>query len=483
MPEQNLRVGLFIYSMQTRLQFIRTVAFRSELADTLRLSFPIIIAQLGVVLMGVTDNLFVGRLLGGTALGAAGLANSLSFLVSSIGVGSLTVVAALVSQARGRADDVAVNRLYRAGIRVALLLSAASVLASAGLAFNFELIGQTPEVARLAEPFMLILSASIVPLLLFIGIRQLCDGLAKPRVAMAITLSALVVNALFNYVLIRGFGPVPALGLNGSATATLLSRVYMALAIWVYVRRAAVFRPYFSVTGRGALGESVRTILRLGLPGGLTFFFEVATFSIAAVMVGWLGANQLAAHQIAINMASTTYMMATGISAAAAIRIGAALGQGNRELVFRAGMAAFALSIGLMGAAGLVLLTVPNWLVGLYIDPLREPAVYAMAAPLVIIAGIFQLSDGIQVVAVGALRGLSDVNVPTVITLFAYWVVSLPLCYGLGFWLGLGTVGVWIGLLLGLTVAAVLLTIRFFRLSRRAPVVSDAPEPTPIPIH
>ncbi len=462
-------------SMQTRLQSFWKANFRAELADTLRLSIPIIIAQLGVVLMGVTDNLFVGRLLGGTALGAAGLANSLSFLVSSVGVGSLTVVAALVSQARGRGDVSAVNRLYRAGLRVALLLSAASMLASIGLAYNFELIGQTPAVARLAQPFMLMLTASILPLLLFVGIRQLCDGLAQPRVAMAITLSALVVNALFNYVLIRGVGPFPALGLTGSATATLLSRLYMATAIWLYVRRAPVFRPYFSVAEKGRLGGSVREILRLGLPGGLTFFFEVATFSIAAVMVGWLGAAQLAAHQIAINMASTTYMMATGISAAGAIRIGTALGQGNRDLVFRAGIAAFALSIGLMGAAGLILLTVPDWLVSLYIDPLREPVVYALAPTLVIIAGIFQLSDGIQVVGVGALRGLSDVNVPTIITLFAYWVVSLPVSYVLCFWLKMDAVGIWIGLLFGLTVAAVLLTVRFFRLCRRAAIAENGP--------
>lgn len=465
-PEHNPATGLLLLRMQTRFQI-----YRLELADTLRLSIPIIIAQLGVVLMGVTDNLFVGRLLGGTALGAAGLANSLSFLVSSIGVGSLTVVAALVSQARGRGDAVAVNRLYRAGLRVAFLLSTGSGLASVGLAFNFQLIGQTADVAALAKPFMLILSASIVPLLLFIAIRQLCDGLAQPRVAMAITLSALALNALFNYILIRGVGPFPALGLNGSATATLMSRVYMALAIWVYVRRAVVFRPYFSVGKAGSdspLSESVRNILRLGLPGGLTFFFEVATFSIAAIMVGWLGADWLAAHQIAINMASTTYMMATGISAAGAIRIGAALGSGNRESILRAGIAAFMLSVALMGAAGMLLLTIPGELVGLYIDPLREPAVYALAPALVVIAGIFQLSDGIQVVAVGALRGLSDVNVPTLITLFAYWVVSLPMSYVLCFWLHMDGIGIWIGLLSGLTVAAVLLTIRFFRLNRRA---------------
>lgn len=463
--------------MQTRFQ-----TYRFDLTETIRLSIPIIIAQLGVVLMGVTDNLFVGRLLGGTALGAAGLANSLSFLVCSIGVGSLSVVAALVSQARGRQDAAAINRLFRAGLRVALLLSIVSGAASVWFAFNFELIGQTAGVSALAKPFMLILSVSLLPLLLFIAIRQLCDGLAQPRVAMMITLSALVLNALFNYVFIVGFGPVPALGLNGSALATLLSRVYMAVAIWLYVRRAAVFKPYFApfdalVLDGAALVTSIREILRLGLPGGLTFFFEVATFSIAAIMVGWLGADWLAAHQIAINMASTTYMMATGISAAGSIRIGQALGSGNRESIFRAGLAAFALSVTLMGAAGLLFILAPGWLVGIYIAPLREPAVYALAPTLVIIAGIFQLSDGIQVVGVGALRGLSDVNIPTLITLFAYWVVSLPMSYILCFWLHLDGVGIWIGLLFGLTVAAVLLTIRFFRLNRRVlPGVSRAAE-------
>ncbi|GAA4461282.1 MATE family efflux transporter [Nibrella saemangeumensis] len=448
-------------------------AYRSDLTDTLRLSIPIVIAQLGVVLMGVTDNLFVGRLLGAVPLGAAGLAVSLTFLVSSIGVGGLAVVAALVSQARGRGKDADINRLYRAGIYVAVLLSVVLGLVSAIVAYFFDIFGQTPEVTRLARNFMLILSVSNIPLFLFVAARQLCDGLAYPRVAMMITLSALAVNAILNYWLITGWGPFPELGLYGSALATLLSRIYMAVAILIYIRRAAIFRTYFQPAYRQLpVLTFVREILRLGLPGGLTFFFEVATFSLAAVIIGWLGEDRLAAHQIAINLASTTYMMASGISAAASIRVGAALGQGGQGQVYRAGLAAFVLSTVFMTLCAVIFLTANDWLVSLYIRDNTE--VSTVAASLVILAGIFQLSDGVQVVGIGTLRGLSDVNVPTIITLFAYWVVGLPVGYALAFWLKLDATGVWIGLLAGLTVAAILLTTRFFRLVRRLrPTVID----------
>ncbi|AQG80240.1 MATE family efflux transporter [Spirosoma montaniterrae] len=440
--------------------------YRPEIADTLRLSVPIVIAQLGVVLMGVTDNLFVGRLLGAVPLGAAGLANSLSFLMSSIGVGGLSVVAALVSKANSQQDTAAVNRLFRAGLRVAVGLSIALGGLSALLAYNFDLFDQSAEVTRLARDFMLILSASLLPLLIFVATRQLADGLRQPRVAMAITLSALVVNALFNYLLIKGVGPFPEMGLMGSATATLLSRLYMAGAMLAYVYGAGRFKRFLS---RSLVLQPIRaeaeTILRLGIPGGLTFFFEVATFSLAVVIVGWLGEDRLAAHQIAINMASVTYMMATGISSAAAIRVGAAVGSGSREGVRRAGVAAFLLSAVFMSLAALLFLTANNWLVALYIRD--NPAVSSIAVTLMSVAGFFQLSDGIQVVALGCLRGLSDVNVPTVITLIAYWGMALPLSYVLAFPLKLDAVGVWIGLLAGLSLAAVLLTWRFFRLNRR----------------
>lgn len=447
--------------------------FRSEITDTIRLSVPIIIAQLGVVLMGVTDNLFVGRLLGAVPLGASGLANSLSFLVSSIGVGGLSVVAALVSKADNQQDTAAVNRLFRAGLRVSFLLSLLLGGLSALLAFYFGLFGQTPEVTLLARNFMLVLSASLLPLLVFVAARQLCDGLRYPRVAMVITLSALLLNAGFNYVLIKGIGPFPAMGLMGSAMATLLSRTFMAGAMLLYIYSSRHFKGYLLASFRQLpTAAEVWTILRLGIPGGLTFFFEVATFSLAVVIVGWLGEDRLAAHQIAINMASVTYMMATGISSAAAIRVSAAVGQASREGIWRAGVTAFMLSISFMGLMAILFLTANHWLVSLYIRD--NPEVMQIAASLVIIAGFFQLSDGVQVVALGSLRGLADVNAPTLITLFSYWVVALPLSYVLGFTFGMDAVGVWIGLLTGLTLAAILLTWRFFRRVRLThPLMSD----------
>ena len=439
------------------------MTLRANLIDTLRLSIPIIIAQLSTVLMGLTDNLFVGRLLGAVPLGAAGLANSMSFLLSSIGIGGLSVVAALVARASGRNDAAEINQLYRAGLRVALLLSLALGLVVAVLALNFHWLGQTAEVNAIARPFMLILSASSVPLFIFIAARQLGDGLRFPRVAMTITIAALALNALFNYVFILGIGPFPKLGVQGSAVATLLSRVFMAVAMLVYIRRSGTFRDYFQTSFAALpIGRFVRDILRLGLPSGLTFFFEIALFTAAMIIIGWLGADRLAAHQIAINMASSTYMMATGISSAAAIRVGSALGRGDRDGVRRAGLAAFLLSALLMGTAGLVFILFNTTLVNLYISD--APEVARIAATLVFLAGFFQLSDGIQVVGIGALRGLSDVNVPTVITLFSYWVVALPASY-LFYRLGYDALGVWIGLLIGLSVAAVLLTVRFFRLA------------------
>lgn len=447
------------------------MSLRADLTDTIRLSVPIVIAQLSTVLMGLTDNLFVGRLLGALPLGAAGLSNSLSFLLSSIGIGGLTVVSTLISQANGQGDPARVNRHYRAGLRVAMLMSLAFGLLTALAAWRIDWFGQVADVNRLARPFLLILGASTLPLFVFIAARQLCDGLRYPRVAMSITVAALGVNALLNYLLILGIGPFPNMGLEGSATATLLSRVFMAVAMLAYVHRSTNLRTYLTATTSAqALRGDVVQILRLSLPAGLTFFFEVALFSTAMVIVGWLGADRLAAHQIAINLASATYMMATGISSAAAIRVGNALGRGDRPGIRRAGVAAFALSVALMGTAGLLFLLFNHMLVGLYLTDAsgRETAdVARMAATLVFMAGFFQLSDGVQVVGVGVLRGLSDVNVPTLITLFSYWLVALPTSYLLGFPLGYDAPGVWVGLLVGLTVAAILLTLRFFRLTKR----------------
>ncbi|GAB2767453.1 MATE family efflux transporter [Rhabdobacter roseus] len=432
--------------------------YQRDLRETFRLSIPIVVAQLGVVLMGVTDNLMIGRLLGAVPLGAAGVAHSVTFLIGSIGIGGISIVSALVSKAYGQHDTAEIGHLFRAGIRVAWLLSGALGLLGLLVVWQFEFLQQTPAITQLARPFVLILLLSNAPLLVFMAIRQLCDGLSRPRVAMYITMSALVLNAFLNYALIRW------LGLNGAALGTLLARGYMAVAIWLYTRQDNFFQPYLEVVAVPLKGLILK-ILRLGLPGGFQFFFEIAAFSLAVIMIGWLGEPQLAAHQIAINMASTTYMMATGISAAGSIRVGRALGLGSLPAVQRAGTAAFLLTAVFMSGCCLLFLSANEWLVSLYIRDNAQVA--AIAASLMIIAGFFQLSDGIQVVGLGVLRGVSDVNLPTLFTFLAYWVLALPLSYVLAFPLGLDVVGVWIGLLVGLTVSALLLTVRFYRKLRR----------------
>ncbi|HEV7348359.1 MATE family efflux transporter [Telluribacter sp.] len=443
--------------------------YQRDIQQTVQLSIPIVVAQLGVVLMGVTDNLMIGRILGAVPLGAAGIANSVTFLIGSIGVGGLSIVSALVSQAYGKGQKEEINRLFRAGIQVAWLLGAVLGVISLLAAWQFEIFRQTPDVTRLARPVIVILTLSNVPLLFFIAVRQLCDGLSRPTVAMYITMSALVLNALLNYVLIK------AMGLNGAAVGTLLSRLFMAVAIWFYIKRDVFFRPYLTAAAVLAPLRVLRAkILRLGLPGGFQFFFEIAAFSLAVIMIGWLGEPQLAAHQIAINMASTTYMMATGIAAAGSIRVGMAVGQRSRSAVQRAGTAAFLLVTAFMGLCCLLFLTANDWLVSLYIRDNAQVA--TIAAGLVIIAGFFQLSDGIQVVGLGTLRGIADVNVPTVITLFAYWGLALPLSYVLAFPLGMDVTGIWIGLSVGLTASALLLTVRFYKKLKRISLDEIKPE-------
>lgn len=441
-------------------------SMRSQFIETIRLSIPIIIAQLGVILMGVTDNLMVGRFLGAVPLGAAGLATSLSFLVTSIGFGGLGVISSLISQAKGQRNRAEIGTLFNAGIKVSLQLSLVLGLVGAAVAFCMDSFGQTPEITRMAKPFLYIISISTAPLFLFIAVRQLADGLSFTRVAMFVTVSALLANVLFNWLFIKGIWIFPKMGLNGAAIATLLSRVYMAVAILVYVYRTRYLSKYLKATRSEDVERLVKKIYRLGIPVGFQFFFEIAAFSLAVVMIGWLGENQLAAHQIAINLASTTYMMATGIASAGAIRVGRAFGQNNSEGVRQAGTAALLLTIAFMGVWCITFLSANDFLVSLYLK--NNPEVTQIAATLVLFAGFFQLSDGVQVTALGALRGLTDVNVPTFITLIAYWGVALPLSYLLAFTFKMDVVGVWIALSAGLTFSAVFLTIRFYQLSKRA---------------
>lgn len=437
-------------------------SFIEETSKTLLLAFPIMVAQLGAIMMGVTDNIMVGHYLGKIGLGVSGIANSIAFVIASIGIGGLAVVAPLISKARAEKNTSEVNRLFRAGLWVAvwfgLILGAIGYICI----YFFDVFQQSAEINQKAPAFMAIIVLSNLFVFIFVASKQLSDGLSHTYVAMMITIMGLVINFIFNVLLINGYMGFPRMGLNGSAISTLITRILMVIAMLIYLFKAKIFQQYLQKKYNPLpVRDLVRYIFKIGVPSGLQFFFEIAAFSLAVVMMGWLGENQLAAHQIAINLASITYMMAAGLGVAGGIRVGEGRGLRSIQRIRMSGNIALLLVGTFMTLMMLVMIFFDRFLVELYIS---DTEVIEIAVKLMLIAAVFQLSDGIQVVALGILRGIADVNIPTWITMFAYWVVALPLGYFLGFPLKQNAIGVWIGLWAGLTMSAILLTSRFYYL-------------------
>ncbi len=435
--------------------------FKRELLATLRLSIPIIIAQLGVVLMGVTDNIMVGRFLGKVPLGAAGIANTIAFLIASFSVGGMSVIAPMVSKCVAESEEKGIKYLFSSTLWVAFIYSVFLSLVGFLVYHRFDLFQQPDIINKVSPPFLLIILASNIPLFYFLALKQFADGLFKPELAMYITAMGLVLNLIGNYVLITGAGIITPIGILGSAYATCITRVLMAIALFLFLRYNANFKVYFRRVSLLFNKKLIWEILQRSIPGGAQVFFEIAAFSFAVIMMGWISETALAAHQIAISIASTTYMMATGFSFAGGIRVGEAWGLRAPRGIRIAGFAAYFWVFAFMLSSMILILIFDKILLSAYIN---DADVIQQALPLLSIAAIFQLSDGIQVVGLGVLRGLADIKIPTLITFLAYWVVALPLGYFLGFHFKLGSIGIWLGLLVGLTISAVLLYIRFTNL-------------------
>jgi multidrug resistance protein, MATE family len=435
-------------------------AYKSEALAMLKLGVPIIISQLGMIGMGVADTIQVGSIEGNGAasVAASGLSNSLFFTIGIIGMSTLGVVAPMISKAKAEGNPREVNQLFRAVKRVAIFLAIATSILILLLGQFLHLLGQDTEVVTLAKPYNVVIAFSVVPLFWFIGLRQLSDGVGRTGIAMFVTLTALLLNVLLNWIFINGIAGFPRWGLFGAGVATLLSRLYMVAAIWLTIRRDTTFKPYLDIPPQ-PFRHLIKRILTIGLPAGAQGFFEVAVFAGAVVIIGWYGKYQQAAHQIAINLCSVTYMMVVGIASAGGIRVGHYWGLGDRTGILRAGRTALALGGSFMFCCGLIFIIVPSFFIHLYS---KEPEVISVAITLLMVGGLFQLSDGLQATALGILRGVAEVNVPTIITLFAYWGVGLPIGYYLGEYAGLKAAGVWLGLTAGLTASAILLTWRFF---------------------
>jgi len=431
---------------------------KEEVSKTFLLAYPVIISQLGIIMMGVVDSVMVGRL-GSVPLAAASLGNSLIFIILIIGIGCSIVVTPLVAILVGGKRYSECGIYFRQSLLINVVLSFL-MLGIILLGVNFiRYLDQPPEVVEQAIIYMTIVGLSAIPLMIYQTYKQFIEGLSIMKPAMIIAILANIINAFANWVLIFGELGFPKLGIAGAAWATFSSRVFMAIAIIIYVMRNEKFKQYdVTLHFRGINFPIIKKILRLGLPSGFQYFFEVGAFSFAVVMIGWIGANELAAHQIAINLASISFMAVLGISQAASIRVGNAMGEQNITNVRKAGFTGIILGASIMSLAGLTFILLNNFLPTLYIN---DEKVISIASRLIIIAALFQLSDGTQAVGIGVLRGLTDVKGPTIITFVAYWIISLPIAYLLAFNFNLGVDGVWIGLLIGLTVSAFLLTLRF----------------------
>ena len=433
-------------------------SFKKHIWETFNLAYPVIIGQLGFIMMGVVDSIMVGEL-GAVPLAGASLGNSMFILIFIIGLGVSMSVTPLIAILVGAKRFQECGIYFRQSLIVNIVLGLILMSVVFFTSNLFEYLNQPLAVAEQASSYTKIIALSIMPAMLFHTYKQFIEGFSIMKPAMIIAIVANIINAFANWVFIYGNIGMPALGLNGAGWATFFSRVFMAFVIMLYVMNKEYFKQFdVNFHFKKINFPVIKKILSIGLPSGFQYFFEVGAFSFAVIMIGWLGTNQLAAHQIAINLASITFMVVLGISAAGGIRVGNKVGKKDVVEVRKAGFTAVIMGASIMFTFGIIFIVLNEFLPTLYID---NEDVIRIASSLIVIAALFQISDGIQGVGIGVLRGLTDVKIPTLITFIAYWVLALPIGYLFGFVFHFGVEGVWVGLLLGLTASAAMLTIRF----------------------
>ncbi|MFD1095195.1 MATE family efflux transporter [Salegentibacter chungangensis] len=439
-------------------------AYTKEFSKNLNIAYPVMLGQLGHVLVGLVDNLMIGRL-GAAPLAAVSLGNSLVFIALSLGIGFSFAITPLIAEADGSGDLETGRSYFHHGIILCALNGIFLFLALLVAKPVLYYMDQPPEVVELAIPYLEIVAFSMIPLMIFQAFKQFADGLSQTRYAMYATILSNVVNVVFNYLLIYGIWIFPRLELQGAAIGTLISRFFMLWFVWEILRRKDKFAAYFVWSKKEHLNSGVfKRLLSLGFPTALQMLFEVAIFTATVFLAGTLGTNPQAANQIALNLASMTFMIAVGLGVTATIRVGNQKGLKHFKDLRRIAFSTFLLVflIEAVFAVGFILLK--DLLPGFYID---NTEVILLAAQLLIVAALFQLSDGLQVVILGALRGLQDVKIPTLICFIAYWIIGFPVSYFYGKADMLGSMGIWLGLLAGLTASALMLYLRFNYLSKK----------------
>jgi len=429
---------------------------RDEFRPMLSLAWPVVVAELGWMAMGIVDTIMVGRI-SPEAIGAVGLGSTLFVALAIFGMGLLLGLDTLVSQCYGAGSIAECHRWLLQGLYLAVMVAAPVMAGAWELVRVMPAWGLHPAVVAMCAPYLSIVSWSTLPLLVYAALRRYLQAMNLVRPVMIALVTANLLNAAINWVLIFGHLGFPALGTAGAAWATLISRVYLAVALaGVIAWHERNARVSLFATPLGMELVRLWRLMRLGFPAAIQLTAEVGVFAAATALAARLDPIALASHQIALNVASVSYMVPLGVASAGAVRVGQAIGRRDADAVSQAGWTALVIGVGFMAGAAVTMLVIPSQIIGLFT---HDPAVLAIGISLLFVAALFQLFDGLQSVATGVLRGLGDTRTPMLSNLAAHWLLGLPIGYVLCFVAGWGVVGLWVGLSLGLiAVGIVLLT-------------------------
>lgn len=435
----------------------------AELRATFMLAWPLVIAQVAQNALQATDVIMMGWL-GPEALAAGTLANSFMMPLFLFGVGVVGAVAPLTAQARGARDIKAIRRVVRQGFWAAIVLAAILIPVVLQFGTVYRALGQDPALVARAEEYIQIAVLLLAPAMGVIVLRSLLSSFEGTRIILLITVGGVIFNAIGNYLLMFGHFGLPRLELRGAAIATVLTNIFMLAVMLTYVLRHRRFRRFHILLRFWKPDWArFREIFRIGTPIGLTVLAEVSLFAAAAILMGRLGTDELAAHAVALQCASLAFMVPLGLGIAATVRVGIAYGRRDAEGIRKAGWTSFMLGTAFMTVSALTFILLGPTIVSVFLDPLlpENQTALALAATYLVIAGLFQLVDGAQVVAAHALRGLSDTKIPMLMAIFGYWMVGMPVAYVMGFVFDMRGVGIWLGLAAGLAFVAALLVGRF----------------------
>lgn len=432
--------------------------------ENFKVAYPVILGQAGHMIASIADSMMVGKI-SSTQLAASSFANATFTFIFIFAIGISIGITPLVGKANGAGNEKRVQHLFRHGLVLNLFIGIITNIVMLLVIPLFDYLGQSPEVIGYAKPYYMYIAFSIIPYMIFMSFKSFTDGLEVTKPGMIVSFAGNGLNVLLNYFLIYGTFGFPRMELNGAGLATLLSRITMPFlfyAIWMYrpeLKKYLNSLKYFVFSK-----VIIKDILRIGFPIGIQYVLEVGAFVGGTFIIGNLGAKQLASHHIAMSLASLTFLMASGLSTATTIRVSTLIGKNDYLNMRKASYSSFILVMMFMILTATIFIIFGKELAMLYTN---DQIVINLATQLLIIAGFFQLVDGAQVNALGNLRGMEDVKFPTYITIFSYWVITLPLCYILAKPLGMGAVGVWWGFCIGLTIAAIILFIRFEIVSKR----------------